>query len=345
MASRSSESRLAYSPGHAPVNATERLRSMNPSPASGAPSAALVGGLCYLVSSLVWGLNIPLTSRLFSSFDPYWLALLRLAIASTILGSLVAASSSLSQLRSPIPLWRVLVMSLCVSCFFVFFNLGLRYTNPITAAAIMAGSPVYGAVVFRWMNRSPLEKGFWGAAALTIIGAGIAIYGKADNTSQSLSLQGGEPLIVLSFFAWTAYSILAQRWFTPETSQLRRTFLTSAYAVPWLFVWWVLARAVGLIGAPNLNPSAEAITNLLITAALSSALGAVAWNTGVARLGINAGVMWQNTVPVFAVLISLLVFSVIPLPEQVIGGLVVLAGVLYMQWQRMRTSRAAMVRL
>jgi drug/metabolite transporter (DMT)-like permease len=74
-------------------------------------------------------------------------------------------------------------------------------------------------------------------------------------------------------------------------------------------------------------------------------LGAVAWNTGVARLGINAGVMWQNTVPVFAVLISLLVFSVIPLPEQIVGGLVVLAGVLYMQWQRMRTSRAAMLKL
>jgi drug/metabolite transporter (DMT)-like permease len=54
--------------------------------------------------------------------------------------------------------------------------------------------------------------------------------------------------------------------------------------------------------------------------------------------------MWQNTVPVFAVLISLLVFSVRPLPEQVIGGLVVLAGVLYMQWQRMRTTRAALVK-
>ena len=344
MASQPSKSHLAYSPGHVPAHATERLRLMKSPSESKAPSAALVGGLCYLVSSLVWGLNIPLTSRLFSTFDPYWLAVLRLSIASTILGALVAASSSVSQLRSPIPHWRVLTMSLCVSCFFVFFNLGLRYTNPITAAAIMAGSPVYGAVVFRWMNRSPLEKGFWGAAALTIIGAVIAIYGKADATSQSLHLQGGEPLIVLSFFAWTAYSILAQRWFTPATSQLRRTFLTSAYAVPWLIVWWLLAQAVGLTGAPNLEPSAEAITNLLITAALSSALGAVAWNNGVARLGINAGVMWQNTVPVFAVLISLLVFSVRPLPEQVIGGLVVLAGVLYMQWQRMRTTRATMVK-
>ena len=41
-------------------------------------------------------------------------------------------------------------------------------------------------------------------------------------------------------------------------------------------------------------------------------------------------------VPVFAVLLSMLLFGVSPLAEQVIGGAVVLAGVLYMQWQRVR---------
>ena len=41
-------------------------------------------------------------------------------------------------------------------------------------------------------------------------------------------------------------------------------------------------------------------------------------------------------VPVFAVLIAMLFFGVAPLPEQWIGGAVVLAGVLYLQWQRLR---------
>ena len=38
--------------------------------------------------------------------------------------------------------------------------------------------------------------------------------------------------------------------------------------------------------------------------------------------------------PVFAVLIGLLFFGVQPLAEQIVGGAIVLAGVLYMQWQR-----------
>lgn len=75
----------------------------------------------------------------------------------------------------------------------------------------------------------------------------------------------------------------------------------------------------------------------MLTAVLSTAAGPVLWNVGVARLGVNAGMMWQNTVPVFAVLIAAIFFGVRPLPEQIVGGLVVMAGVLYMQWARMRT--------
>jgi drug/metabolite transporter (DMT)-like permease len=103
----------------------------------------------------------------------------------------------------------------------------------------------------------------------------------------------------------------------------------------------LIAWSTGSVGPPNLYPSSEAIRNLFITAAFSTAIGAVTWNIGVARLGINAGVMWQNMVPVFAVLITLVVFEVQPMPEQVIGGCVVLSGVLYMQWQKLRLSRAS----
>jgi drug/metabolite transporter (DMT)-like permease len=190
------------------------------------------------------------------------------------------------------------------------------------------------------MINARLEKGFWGAALLTILGAGIAIWGRSGASGQGLMVGGGEPLIILSFVAWTAFSILSVRWFPAETPQMARHFLTSLGAIPWLVLWWLLARAFGLAGEPQLHPDATALTYLLITAAFSTALGGVAWNFGVARMGINAGVMWQNTVPVFAVLISLIFFGQVPLVEQVIGGAVVLVGVLYMQWQRMRSAAA-----
>jgi drug/metabolite transporter (DMT)-like permease len=294
----------------------------------------LSGTLSYLVASVLWGLNIPLTASLLKSFDPFWISPSRYVIASLVLGALVWASLGVRQLRSPISAARLAAMSLSVAAFLLFFNLGLSYTQPITAAAITAGSPVYVAVVSRMMTGARLERGFWGATLLTVVGAAIAIYGKADATGQGIKLQGGEFLLVLALASWTVYSILAQRWFTPDTPALRRTFLSSLGAVPWLLLFWALARVFGFAGHPNLNPTPVAWGNLLIASVFCTALATVAWNMGVARLGIATGAMWQNLVPVFAVLISLIFFGVTPLPAQLLGGAVVMAGVLYMQWQK-----------
>jgi drug/metabolite transporter (DMT)-like permease len=64
----------------------------------------------------------------------------------------------------------------------------------------------------------------------------------------------------------------------------------------------------------------------------------MAGNIGVSRLGIHMGSLWQNMVPVFAVLLSMMFFGIDPLPSQLLGGAVVLAGVLYMQWRRSRAG-------
>ena len=288
----------------------------------------------------MFGLNLPLSAELLRHFDPFWVSALRYVVAALLLGTMVAVSTGMSQLRSPIPLWRVALLSLCVAGFLVLYNLGLHRTHPMTVAAISAGSPVYVAVVSRLMTGARLERGFWGATVLTLIGAGIAIWGQARagiGSHDPLSPRGGEVLVVLGICSWTAYSILAQRWFEPGTPQLRRTFLTTVGALPWLLLFWALARATGLAGEPNLHPGPLPLLQLLIAAVFCTALATVAWNTGVSRLGIQSGGLWQNTVPVFAVLIAMLLFGVQPLAEQLIGGAVVLAGVLYMQWQRMRS--------
>jgi drug/metabolite transporter (DMT)-like permease len=315
-------------------------------PAAHAGRALWAGTLAYLAACLLFGLNLPLSAELLKHFDPFWLSPLRYLVSAVMLAGMLLLTLGPRQLRSPVPLWRVAVLSLCVAAFLVLYNLGLYRSGPLTVAAISAGSPVYVAVVSRLMTGARLERGFWGATVLTLVGAGIAISGRAGSagvggTAQAFSLGGGEILVVLGICSWTAYSILAQRWFEPGTPQLRRTFLTTVGALPWLLLFWAGARAIGLVGPPNLNPAPVQVAQLLVAAVFCTGLATVAWNIGVNRLGIQSGGLWQNTVPVFAVLIALLVFGVQPLAEQLVGGAVVLAGVLYMQWQRLRRTRPA----
>jgi len=294
-----------------------------------------IGLAAFVITSVFWGANMPLTAVLLRSFDPFWLTLWRLVLASIALGAMVWATEGRAALRLDISWPRFLLLSLAVSIFYVDYNLALRYTNTITAAAVLAGAPIVAVTTLWVITRTPVERGFGVAALLTIIGGAIAIYGRAGSTGGSLRLEGGEPLVVLSIVLWTLYSILAQRWFPPAVSQLRRAYVASVGAIFWLFLFWGACRGAGLAGPPNVTPSGEAILWLLVTAVFATAVGSFTWNIGVSRLGIAMGSLWQNAVPVFGVLIAIL-FGIQPTAEQVAGGVVVMVGVLYMQWRRFR---------
>ncbi|MFT4103141.1 MAG: DMT family transporter [Burkholderiaceae bacterium] len=293
-----------------------------------------IGTLCFLGASMAWGANIPLTAILFQTFDPFFMALLRLIIATAVLVVIIGAGpGGWRMLAMPIGPRRYLLLSASMAGFFLLYNLGLKYTHPITAAAIMAATPVYAALSVRVATRQPLEPGFWIAATLSVIGTGIAIAARSPQALASLRLEGGEILIVLSYGCWNAYSITAQRWFEPSVSQVRRTYVAMTGTTLWLALAWAAMRAVGAVDAPNLSPPPEAVLWLLLTAVFASGLSVVAWNIGVSRAGLAAGSLWQNMVPVFGVLTAML-FGILPTAGQVIGGLIVIAGVLYMQWRR-----------
>jgi drug/metabolite transporter (DMT)-like permease len=300
---------------------------------STAPRNALVGLAAFLVTSMFWGANMPVTAVLFGTFDPYWMQVWRVSIGTLALAAIVVATQGVRALAIPIPFGRFVMLGLGISLFLLVYNVGLRYTNTITAAAVMVGSPVYTALFLRAVNGTPFDKGFWVAALLTAIGGSIAVLGRAGTGGQSFALQGGEPLIVLSIIFWALYSLGAQKWFVPGETQLRRTYVSTLAAVGCSVALWGLCRLAGIAGPPNIEPGAEAVVMLVTIAVLATAVGGVTWNIGVSRLGIAAGSLWQNAVPVFAVLISI-AFGIHPTGQQILGGAIVMAGVAYMQWRK-----------
>ncbi len=288
-----------------------------------------------LLACIAWGANIPLTSALLHNFDAWWLSVLRATLATVVLALLLVALEGARALRMRLPGWRFVGLSGVLGAFFVLYNLGLALTHPVTAAALQAGSPVYAALVLKGLTRAPLGRGFWGAAALTVIGAGIAVFGRIASTGHGIELTGGEPVVVASLMCWTLYSHLAQRWFGSDASQLQRTYASMAGGIVWLAAAWALMHAAGVVGAPYLHPEPHEIAYLLIAVVCATAGGTVLWNVGVNRTGLAVASLWQNTVPVFGVLFAI-GLGMYPTPYQLVGGIVVLAGVLYMQWQRLR---------
>ena len=296
----------------------------------------MVGTASYLGATLAWGMNIPLTAMLLGTWDPYFLALLRVGLATLAFALLVMLIERRHHWKpAGITPVRLFLTGGAFAAFLLLYNLGLNFSDPVTAAAIMAGTPVYAAITLRLATGSRLERGFVVAATLTVVGAAIAVFWGGSGATKA-GFRGGEVCILLSFVFWNLYTLGTQLWFRRDVSQLRRIFSCYLMACGWLAGGWLLLSLLGVAPTPNLAPSALDIGLLVLTATVATAGGVLLWQFGVAKIGLATGSLWQNMVPVFGILIGVFL-GFIPTFGQIAGGLIVLSGVLWMQWQKTRT--------
>jgi len=272
---------------------------------------------------------------LLDTWDPYFLSVLRVGLATVAFVVIAMFSTATLPINKIVQLRGLLTTSAFFAIFILLYNMGLHFSDPVTAAAVMAGTPVYAAITLAAVSQRALDPGFYVAATLTIIGSLIALASRWDSAGEG-GHSIGAMLILASYIFWNLFTLGVQQVFANDSTQLQRTLLVFIGATVWLILGWLVLRWVTLAPPANLNPNFSEITLLILCAVVITAGGALFWNLGVSRLGLAIGSLWQNMVPVFGVFIAALI-GFIPTIGQVIGGITVLSGVLWMQWQRRGT--------
>ena len=229
---------------------------------------------------------------------------------------------------------RFLLLGLIMASFFACYSIGIYFSNPITAATIQVASPLVSAATVRCVTGARFDPGFGVALGLTVLGGAIlSASGLADGGS--FVFGGGEAIVLGSSALWTLYSIKAQIWFR-HASQLQRAYVASLSASGWLLLASIALMALGIARSPFGVSDGWIWTQLLVVAILASGVASYSWNIGASRLGVAVAALWTNLVPFFAVLWSM-VYGFVPNAYQIVGGLVALSGVVYMQARKLQT--------
>ncbi|MFN3399837.1 MAG: EamA family transporter, partial [Ferrovibrio sp.] len=152
----------------------------------------------------------------------------------------------------------------------------------------------------------------------------------------------GEGLLVCAMGLWSWYSVRAQSWLAPlGFSQMRITLLSS------LSGGLLICSLFGILAAfqperlPVAWPAASAIGMLLSIGLGGAGVAILFWNYGVSRIGVPVATLYSSMAPVFAVTVSALFFGANITLQQIAGGILILAGILRMQWMQVRAARAA----
>jgi drug/metabolite transporter (DMT)-like permease len=282
-----------------------------------------------------WGANVPVSKVMLEHFDLIPMSAIRTTSGAVILALLVAMVEGVRGLRIDVGLRRFVLLGLMMGGFFVVYTLGIQFSNPISAAAAGVAGPLVSAVTVRLVTGLRFDPGFPVALALNLLGGGILVWGSLTG-SGSVTLGGGEIVVLLSNSIWTLYSLKAQAWFD-RASQLHRTYVASLSAMSWMVMLSVVLIGLGWTRSPFTVTDSWVWTQLLTVAVFASALGGYFWNVGASRLGIAVASLWVNLVPFFAILWSM-AYGFMPNAYQIVGGLVALSGVVYMQWRKLQIT-------
>ncbi len=282
-----------------------------------------------------WGANVPVSKVMLGYFDLIPMSAIRTASGALILGLLVVLVEGVRGLRIDVGIRRFVLLGLMMGGFFVLYTLGIQFSNPISAAAVQVAGPLVSAATVRVVTGARFDPGFATALSLTLLGGAILVSGSVLGAG-SVILEGGEFVVLASNVLWTLYSLKAQAWFARE-SQLHRTYVASLSAMSWMVLLSLVFIGLDWARSPFAVTDPWVWAQLLAVAVFASALGGYFWNVGASRLGVAIASLWVNLVPFFAVLWSM-AYGFMPNAYQILGGLVALSGVVYMQWCKLQTT-------
>lgn len=281
-----------------------------------------------------WGANVPVSKVMLGHFDLIPMSAIRTAAAGIVLAMLLVLVEGFGALKINVGVRRFLLLGLMMGGFFTMYTLGIKFSNPVSAATVQVAGPLVSAITVRLATGARFDPGFPIALLLTLAG-GVVLASGSLVGSEHVTLGGGEIVVLLSNALWTLYSLKAQAWFD-RASQLHRTYVASLSAMGWMGVFSVILIAVDWARTPFSVTDPWVWTQLLLVALFASGLGGYFWNVGASRLGVAIASLWVNLVPFFAVLWSM-AYGFMPNAYQIAGGLVALSGVVYMQWRKLRT--------
>ncbi|MDA0703276.1 MAG: DMT family transporter [Proteobacteria bacterium] len=288
--------------------------------------AVLIGNLSLFLSVVIWASMLPVTEILLRQWDPISLAVVRLGAACLILNIAFVVTEGPAAYFRTLP-WRAIWMlgasGIGVSTLFLIF--GIAYSNAIIAGIIVTSGPVIGALLAKLMMGLPFRPGLWVGIALAVAGGLVMALGKVSGDA---GFRGGELLILVGITLWLAYSIGVQQRLK-GLSQLGITALTSLTGVAVLCGLAAIALGSGLI-EQRMSLDMESVVLMAYLACGPAALSILLWHFGVSRAGVTVASMYSNLTPAVVVLIAM-TYGSYPTWWHLGGGVLILAGVLYVQ--------------
>ena len=278
--------------------------------------------LAILVLVLIWGVNFAVVKAMLTQFQPLALNGLRFALGALVLVPFVVRGGGLARFerRDWLPLIGLGVLGNTV--YQVLFINGINLTLAGNAALMLAMSPVFVTLLSAVLRHEQIRPAGWIGVLLSSVGIGLVLAGTSGIRFGAETLVG-DFVVLGAAGAWAIYTVGA-------SPLVRRHGALPVAGV----TMWIGGALLLIVSIPSLlaqdwsRTTPLGWTALVLSGTLAVGLSYVIWYYGVEHLGSARTAVFSNTVPIVALVTAWLAIGETPVPLQLVGAALIIAGVL-----------------
>lgn len=277
-----------------------------------------------VLAAALWAGNFVVGGPLAGVLPPFGLNFVRWCVACCLLVPLTLWREGIGFIRPALGVLPGLI-SMAVTGVFLFNSLvylSLTYTTSINAALINGATPILALFVAAILGGGRPTGRRLAGSLVGLLGVAWVVSRGSVETLTSLSPNRGDLLMLGAALCWAAYTVVGGQ-VSRTLSPLAATTVSAVLALPLLAAtggYELLTRPIGAI-----TPAVA--SGVLYIGLAASVVAFLAWNTGIGRIGAARGTIFVNLVPVFTAVVAVPVLGERLGLAQVLGGLMVLAGV------------------
>jgi len=267
---------------------------------------------------IAWGSNFVFGSILVNVFDPSIIAFFRLIFILIFLFFMTFRYIRNQKLTIYNYIWLAIAGFVGISLNQWSFYASLQYTEPVTAALILALSPIVTALLSSYYFNERKKLQFWIGSFIALIGVWLVI---TKGSFLIPTFGKGELLITLTMLSFSVFLVFVQH--------LSKTIHPST------ITWY--SNVFGLIGILPFVPWHK--TNivfsvpfsywllLIITAIIMHGLCTYLWNNSIHKVGATKAALLLNLEPFVAMVFGHFLLGISIQLLQLIGAFVIVIGV------------------
>ena len=267
---------------------------------------------------LLWALNITVTRYMFlHGWSPLAYGTIRYFVA-TLLFVIFTYSREHSFRIERRDFWLVGLAASLIFLNQVCFVYGLKFAHASTMALLLGTTPVFIGLTTLALGLEHLARPFWIGAGVTVVGVALIAAGSGGGFSTGGK---GDLFAICTALTWGCYTV--------TIAPLMRRYSPFRISALVLALGWI---PLSLVSIPQLRAQDFSFGWMVWLGFAYAVIGPlfltnILWFTAIDRVGPSRASLFGNMQPFFAVIFALLLLSETLHPLEIVGGVLIFAGI------------------